>query len=79
MQIRLDDLRGPEIAALLEAHMALMRSISPPESCHALDLESLRAPTIAFWTAWEGADLLGCGALKQLDAREGEILSLIHI
>ena len=78
MHIRVDDLRGPEIAALLETHLALMRAISPPESVHALDLERLRAPTITFWTAWEGADLLGCGALKQLDAREGEIKSM-HI
>ena len=76
MHIRVDDLRGPEIAALLETHMALMRSISPPDSVHALDLERLRAPNIAFWTAWNGADLLGCGALKQLDARHGEIKSM---
>ena len=76
MNIRVDDLRGPEIAALLEAHMALMRSISPPESVHALDLERLRAPNITFWTAWDGADLLGCGALKQLDAGHGEIKSM---
>ena len=58
MKIIVDDLRGPEIAALLEAHLELMRSQSPPESVHALDLESLRAPEITFWTAWEGDDLL---------------------
>jgi len=27
VEIRVDDLRGPEIAALLEAHLAHMRSI----------------------------------------------------
>ena len=43
MQIIVDDLRGPEIAALLEAHLDLMRSQSPPESVHALDLEALVA------------------------------------
>ena len=76
MQIRVDDLRGPEIAALLEGHMSDMRRWSPPESIHALDLERLRAPNIRFWTVWEGAELLGCGALKQLDARHGEIKSM---
>lgn len=77
MKIIVDDLRGPEIAALLEAHLELMRSQSPPESVHALDLESLRAPEITFWTAWEGDDLLGCGALKQLpQPGEGEIKSM---
>ena len=77
MKIIVDDLRGPEIAALLEAHLDLMRSQSPPESVHALDLESLRVPEITFWTAWENDELLGCGALKQLPARgEGEIKSM---
>ena len=76
MQIKLDDLKGPEIAALLEAHMATMRAASPPESVHALDLNRLRAPQITFWAVWDGADLLGCGALKQLDADHGEIKSM---
>ena len=61
------------IAALLEAHLALMRSISPPESVHALDSEKLRQPTITFWSAWEEGQLLGCVALKQHDAMLGEI------
>lgn len=77
MKIVVDDLRGPEIAALLEAHLDLMRSQSPPESVHALDLESLRVPEITFWTAWDEGELLGCGALKQLPQYgEGEIKSM---
>ena len=76
MEIRLDDLRGPEIRALLEEHLANMRRISPPESVHALDLEALRRPGITFWTVWDGGRLLGCGALKQLDARHGEVKSM---
>jgi putative acetyltransferase len=77
MQIRIDDLRGREIRALLEEHLAHMRSISPPESVHALDLDALRQPGITFWTAWSpDGSLLGCGALKELDARHGEIKSM---
>ncbi len=49
---------------------------SPPESVHALPLEGLRAPEISFWSAWEGDELLGCGALKELDPRHGEIKSM---
>jgi putative acetyltransferase len=67
MKIRIDDLRGPEIAALLEEHIEDMRSVSPPESKHALDLNGLRKPEITFWTIWEGDKLAGCGALKELD------------
>jgi putative acetyltransferase len=53
-----------------------MQEITPLESIHALDLEALRSPDITFWTAWEGTELLGCGALKQLDAKSGEVKSM---
>ena len=76
MDIRLDDLSGPQIRALLDEHLQSMYSLSPPESVHALDLEALRAPGISFWTVWSGDALLGCGALKALDARHGEIKSM---
>lgn len=76
MRIVVDDLKGPEIAALLQAHLDAMHEHSPPESVHALDLDKLRQPDITFWTAWDGAALMGCGALKELDARHGEIKSM---
>ena len=76
MHIRIDDLRGPEIHALLEEHLQDMRRISPPESVHALDLDGLRRPEITFWTAWSNNELVGCGALKMLDATHGEIKSM---
>ena len=76
MQIRLDDLRGPEIRALLEEHLRSMHSLSPPESVHALDLAALRRPDIRFWTVWSGAELLGCGALRLLTHRHGEVKSM---
>jgi putative acetyltransferase len=76
MLIRRDDLTGPEIAELLRQHLATMALHSPPESIHALDLAALRVPEITFWTVWEGTDLLGCGALKELDLRHGEIKSM---
>lgn len=76
MQIRLDDLRGPEIALLLRAHLENSARWSPPESIHALDLEGLRSPEITFWTVWEATALLGCGALKELDLLHGEIKSM---
>ncbi len=76
MLIRLDDLSGAEIAALLAEHLEDAARHSPPESVHALDLARLRRPEITFWTAWDGASLLGCGALKQLDPGHGEIKSM---
>lgn len=76
MQIRIDDLRGPEIAALLQTHVDFCRAASPPESTHVLDLDGLRVPGVTFWSAWEGPDLLGCGALKEIDPKHGEIKSM---
>lgn len=76
MQIREDDLTGQQIAQLLREHLAHMREITPPESVHALDLDALRSPEITFWSAWDGNELLGCGALKELDSRSGEVKSM---
>ncbi len=76
MHIRIDDLRGPEIVELLGTHVAFCRASSPPESTHVLDLDTLRFPEITFWSAWDGASLLGCAALKALDPTHGEIKSM---
>jgi putative acetyltransferase len=76
MELIIDDLQGPEIRALLQEHLDSMKLYSPPESIHALDLEALRQPEITFWTVWENGELLGCGALKELDPQHGEIKSM---
>ena len=75
--IRLDDLTGPEIAQLLQEHLDDMHLHSPPESVHALDLDSLKKPDVTFWSIWsEDGRLVGCGALKELDETHGEIKSM---
>ena len=76
MKIISDDLTHPAVLALLDEHLADMRAYSPPESVHALDHDALRADDVTFWTAWEGEELLGCGALKELDPAHGEIKSM---
>ena len=76
MRIEVDDLSRPAIHALLNEHLQNMYALSPPESVHALDLERLRKPGITFWSAWDGAVLMGCGALMELDRRHGEVKSM---
>lgn len=76
MRIEVDDLSRPAIHDLLREHLDNMRALSPPESVHALDLSKLRSPDITFWSVWDEATLIGCGALKQLDERHGEIKSM---
>ncbi|OMI38896.1 GNAT family N-acetyltransferase [Streptomyces sparsogenes] len=76
MKIETDDLSGPGIAEFLDEHVQQMRSLSPPESKHALDLDALREPGITFWVVRDGDVLVGCGALKKLDAGHAELKSM---
>lgn len=76
LEIRLDDLSGEPTRALIAAHLSDMRSISPEESCHALDLSGLQQPTVQVWSAWVDGELAGVGALAQLDAANGELKSM---
>ena len=75
-QIVVDDLRGAEVQALLREHLQNMQALSPADSVHALDLSQLRAPEVTFWTVWRDGQLMGCGALKALDATHAEIKSM---
>ncbi|MBX2867847.1 MAG: GNAT family N-acetyltransferase [Acidiferrobacterales bacterium] len=76
MKIKIDDLSSPVIAEFLAAHLEDMRSVSPPESKHALDLDGLRQPDVTFWTIWDDEFLAGCGALKRLDHQHAELKSM---
>ena len=76
MQIREDDLTDERILRFLDEHLENMYATTSPESVHALDIDELRSADVTFWSAWDGEDLLGCGALKRLDSRTGEIKSM---
>ena len=76
MKIIVDDLSGKEIADFLDQHIREMKTLSPPESKHSLDLEGLCKPEITFWTVWDGRMLVACGGLKELNAEQGEIKSV---
>jgi putative acetyltransferase len=74
--IKLDDLTSAEVIELLADHLREMHVHSPPESVHALDLDGLKQHEITFWSVWAGEQLVGCGALKELDNEHGEIKSM---
>lgn len=76
MEIVEDDLSSGPVLELLAQHLESMARVSPPECVHALTVDGLRAPDVTFWTAWENAQLLGCGALREIDTRHGEIKSM---
>lgn len=74
--IRRDDLSGEAVRALIARHLAGMHENTPAESVHAFDIDRLRDPAVTFWSAWIGGEIAGCGALKRLDAEQGEIKSM---
>src|SRR5262249_28439657 len=74
--IRIDDLNGEPIRALIAHHLRMMHSYSPPESVHALDISGLQKPEITFWSGWAGEELACMGALKRIDSARGEIKSM---
>jgi len=76
LNIKIDDLSGPEIADLLRRHLDHMFAITPAESVYALDMDALRVPEITFWSAWLGDQLAGCVALKDHGNGLGEIKSM---
>jgi putative acetyltransferase len=74
--IEVDDPRRHDVRTLLEQHLAFAREVTPPEDVHALDLDGLLDPTVAFFSLRVDGELLGVGALKQLDADHIEVKSM---
>ncbi|GAA3522469.1 GNAT family N-acetyltransferase [Aeromicrobium panaciterrae] len=74
--IREDDLSGPEVRQLLERHLDDLALHSPAESMHAMSADRLSGPDVTFWSVWSGDRVVGCGALKEIDATHGEVKSM---
>lgn len=76
MEIKQDNLDDGQVIALLEEHLSDMYATSPPESVHALDLQTLKSPHIIFFSAWINGSLAGCIAIQNLDSQNAEIKSM---
>ncbi len=74
--IEVVDPRQDEVRALLEQHLAFARSVTPPEHVHALDLDGLLDPSVTLYGLRVEGELLGVGAIKQLDVDHVELKSM---
>jgi putative acetyltransferase len=74
--IKPGDFGDDRVKALLTRHLEGMHANSPPGHVFALDWSGLQKPEISFYALWDGEDLLGFGALKELERRAGEIKSM---
>ncbi|NUP53177.1 MAG: GNAT family N-acetyltransferase [Catenulispora sp.] len=70
------DFTDEQLRRLIDEHLADMHATSPAESVHALDNTGLQAAGVSMWTIHRDGDLLGCGALKELNPSEGEIKAM---
>ena len=67
---------NPKVNELLKKHFIELRSVSPADSTHVLDIAGLKDQSIKFWSLWENNELIGCGALKFLEKNHGEFKSI---
>jgi putative acetyltransferase len=71
-----DDPGADDVRALLAVHLAWSHTTTPPEDVHALDVDGLLDPAVAFFSYRVDGALLGIGALKRLDERHAEVKSM---
>ncbi len=67
---------GADLTLLMTRHTADMHSDTPPESIHMMDAGQLAVPGIWFFVMRNGAEPVGMGAFKQIDAAHAEIKSM---
>mgnify|MGYP001352056928 FL=1 len=71
-----NNFEDPKVNELLNKHFIELRSVSPEGRAHVLDIEGLQDDSIKFWSIYENDELIGCGALKFLDPKHGELKSI---
>ena len=75
-EITIDDPLAADVRGLLERHLAFAKSHTPPEDVHALEVNGLLDPVVTCFSFRLEGELLGVGALKQLDEGHGELKSM---
>jgi putative acetyltransferase len=74
--IDVDDPRRDDVRDLLHQHLTFARGVTPPEDVYALDLDGLLEPAITFFSVRVDGELLGIGALKELEPGHAELKSM---
>ena len=58
----------PQVVALLAELDRYLLTLYKPEENHILDVQALLAAEVSMLTAWQGATLVGCGAVRRMPA-----------
>jgi putative acetyltransferase len=75
-EISIDDPGAPDVRRLLATHLAFARAQTPPEDAHAMDVDGLLDPAVAFFSLRRDGALLAVAALKRLDRDHAEVKSM---
>ena len=74
--IGIDPLESADVLDLLQMHLDEMHAASPACKVHAMPAERLREPDVTFFAVRHDRELAAVGALKELDAKRGELKSM---
>ena len=70
-EVSVEDPRAADVRALLARHLTFALETTPPEHSFALDVDGLLDPAVTFYSFRVSGELLGIGAIKELDATRG--------
>lgn len=74
--VAVDDPRLDDIQTVLDQHLAFSRMVTPAAGVHALTLDGLLDPAVTFFSARLDGELVGVGALNQLNKTHAELKSM---
>jgi putative acetyltransferase len=73
VSIAREDPRQRDVVALIDALDRYQAALYPPESNHFLDVAALAAADIRFFVARSSGKVVGCGALRVVTGKYGEL------
>ena len=74
--IEVDDPQRDDVRRLVQQHRMFALGVTPRENVHALESDELVDPSITLFSVRVEGELLGIGAIKQLDPDHAELKSM---
>jgi putative acetyltransferase len=71
VEIRPERADHPQVIALLDALDRYLGELYEPEANHILSVQELLAPEVTFLAAWQGARIVGTGAVRRVAGEPG--------
>lgn len=76
LTIAIEHAGAPVVQSIVRRHLAFSRSVTPPEHVRTLDVDAMLETTVTVFGARIDGELVGIGALRELDAAHGELKAM---